>query len=612
VIVSVRPHYRWIAKEEWDPYAAMRRLIARLTNQLARRYDFTIRPDQWRDIATRLLSVPHVVEDDVVHALAPLLSAVTEHATEVVGEALSEATDAAARQELEALQRKFGRGMGAAFGPVSDLSLVAVSKQAARLVRHLESTDREALSLVITRGLEGGKHPYELMDDVRALVGLDPRYAVAVCNYENRLIARGLDRQVIREKVEAYAEKLRQLRAENIARTELITAANEARRSAWKVAEGEGLLPEFCIRRWVITPDDRLCPACMAMEGRKATIRGTYPGGVSGPPLHPGSCRCVEVLEEVDEEEYREVEGAAEEQEAAVYEALPPLRPANLDELAEGMTGRPEIEYHATRDAGIYTEPLVNKARVAVAKEILGDEALKQKFRDGMIRSGLWAKGTPVTTNSVARALNGWYDQWAGWSVNPRSLSLQRAVNRLFGLGVPDTLDGFHIDPADLWRWEECRRLDEAGLAAASEAVAEATYRVTQRKLREMGISEVTLFRGTKSEERTKLSPLSEAKVGSRPLSSWSADPTLAMSFAGNFEHSAVLVTRVPAERVWSMWSGSGWGYESGCESEFVLIGPRSGSFDRALAIRGDLANKDEDWVRLVRRRKAGEGRALG
>jgi SPP1 gp7 family putative phage head morphogenesis protein len=84
-------------------------------------------------------------------------------------------------------------------------------------------------------------------------------------------------------------------RAQTIARTEAMSAANRGQRDAWEAAQDEGLLPPGMRRVWIATSD--ACPSCEATDGETAPLHGTYPNGSEGPPLHP-NCRCTEGITE--------------------------------------------------------------------------------------------------------------------------------------------------------------------------------------------------------------------------------------------------------------------------------------------------------------------------
>jgi SPP1 gp7 family putative phage head morphogenesis protein len=80
-------------------------------------------------------------------------------------------------------------------------------------------------------------------------------------------------------------------RAEVIARTESMTAANAGQREGWDQAVEAGLLPEDATVSWIATDVDP-CPECEALDGVSRTLDGEYPSG-EFPPLHP-NCRCTE------------------------------------------------------------------------------------------------------------------------------------------------------------------------------------------------------------------------------------------------------------------------------------------------------------------------------
>lgn len=80
------------------------------------------------------------------------------------------------------------------------------------------------------------------------------------------------------------------LRADKIARTETMRAVNAGQSEAWEAALDEGYLDEGAMKVWIVTPDDRLCPECEAMDGETVPVDEEFDGG--DPPRHP-NCRCV-------------------------------------------------------------------------------------------------------------------------------------------------------------------------------------------------------------------------------------------------------------------------------------------------------------------------------
>lgn len=83
-------------------------------------------------------------------------------------------------------------------------------------------------------------------------------------------------------------------RAELIAHTETMAAANEGQRQSWQQAIEDGYLEAGLIREWIATADEVTCPICRELNGQRTKLDGWYPnGGADGPPAHP-RCRCTE------------------------------------------------------------------------------------------------------------------------------------------------------------------------------------------------------------------------------------------------------------------------------------------------------------------------------
>lgn len=74
-------------------------------------------------------------------------------------------------------------------------------------------------------------------------------------------------------------------RARAIAITETTRAAAQGSVIGF---EKSGVVQEA---EWVTVRDERVCPICGGLHGKRAPLRGTFPEGKSYPPAHPG-CRC--------------------------------------------------------------------------------------------------------------------------------------------------------------------------------------------------------------------------------------------------------------------------------------------------------------------------------
>lgn len=133
---------------------------------------------------------------------------------------------------------------------------------------------------------------------LRDRIGLDERSTTALANFERGLSEQGIKQATIDKRVSDYADRLRRQRAERIARTETLNAANLGQMYLWENAVRDGLLDVSRTKTmWIVTPDDRLCVLCRVMTGERGVIPfghtfDTPRGHVLAPPMHP-LCRCT-------------------------------------------------------------------------------------------------------------------------------------------------------------------------------------------------------------------------------------------------------------------------------------------------------------------------------
>lgn len=147
------------------------------------------------------------------------------------------------------------------------------------------------------RAYEQGWDKNVLGERIRMVVGLDVRRLNAVENFRQSLVDSGVPKGLARQRSKALASRLRADRANVIARTELAQLVGEAKRLAWERAKDEGRFDQYAVRIWHTHRDERLCPVCRPMNGKRAAVGKPYKSGVkAGPPAHP-NCRCWETLE---------------------------------------------------------------------------------------------------------------------------------------------------------------------------------------------------------------------------------------------------------------------------------------------------------------------------
>src|SRR5262245_1682568 len=182
------------------------------------------------------------------------------------------------------------------FTIVNPAAVRAAQTQGAALVTQVTRETQAAIRALVARAYQEGIPPRELAKLVESQIGLTTRQTQAALNYRATLADAGLTEEALAAKVDAYAAKLLHQRAELIARTETIAAANAGQRAAWETAAEQGLIdPDRTGRVWQAASDSRTCDVCDALDGQVVgfgepfmTIDGE---ALDGPPAHP-NCRC--------------------------------------------------------------------------------------------------------------------------------------------------------------------------------------------------------------------------------------------------------------------------------------------------------------------------------
>lgn len=174
--------------------------------------------------------------------------------------------------------------------------------RAARLIVEVGRETRRAVREIVSRAFSEGIPPREAARLIKDVVGLTSRQAGAVAGLRARLAAKGVRAAEVQRRTSRYASRLRRRRALTIARTETMAAANEGQRQLWLQAKASGYLSDQDRRRWVVTPDERLCEVCAPMRRATAPLAADTWTKVDGTvvtlplPAHP-NCRCTHVIE---------------------------------------------------------------------------------------------------------------------------------------------------------------------------------------------------------------------------------------------------------------------------------------------------------------------------
>ena len=183
-----------------------------------------------------------------------------------------------------------------AFSGKNPAARQAALQQGAMAIRQVSDETRLAIRALIAQGITDGIPPSRLARLIKQTIGLTARQARGVANLDTQLRLAGIRPGRVTKQVDAYRNRQIRRRARNIARTETMGALNRGKLEAGRQAVKDGLLdnPE---KRWVITPDERLCPLCSPVENETVPLEDSFSNGLDAPPRHP-RCRCTPSITE--------------------------------------------------------------------------------------------------------------------------------------------------------------------------------------------------------------------------------------------------------------------------------------------------------------------------
>lgn len=179
--------------------------------------------------------------------------------------------------------------------------------RAADLVTSIDDNNRLAIRYIINDSIAKGRTAMETATLLEKIIGLHPRWAQAVVNFDQRtfqsLLSQGVKGPAARAQTDTltkrYRDTLIRRRAEMIARTEIQTAQNMARQSAWDAGSRTGLVDGASMKRWMVAPSGSRrgapCDICASLNKTEVQWNQAFPTGHIMPPAHP-HCRCTAVL----------------------------------------------------------------------------------------------------------------------------------------------------------------------------------------------------------------------------------------------------------------------------------------------------------------------------
>ena len=235
---------------------------------------------------------------------------------------------------LGLLKQDAGLELGFSFNAVNPQVIEFLRRHDLAEVRGIDNKTRLGVLAIITKAQTDGLPPAAQARLLKKLVGLTPKQIKMVANFrtlleggEKAAVFRSALTRALRDHrfdatlisaiesgvklpsarvdqmVDRFGERMLAFRANNIARTETIRAANAGQQLLWRQMANQGIFArQDVVRVWIVTPDDRLCPICEPIPGMNpAGVELEQPfvspvGDIMHPPVHP-QCRCDTALD---------------------------------------------------------------------------------------------------------------------------------------------------------------------------------------------------------------------------------------------------------------------------------------------------------------------------
>lgn len=220
------------------------------------------------------------------------------------------------KSKLAGLNEKFARAYinGAKHAGVQDakyiMDLTKINQRAVeyaqtkvgKLIQAITDDVRQTVRDTVGRSMSGELTYTQVARQLKSSIGLHPKWADAVSKYEarqiERLLSEGETLTVATERASGlsarYADKLESLRAMTIARTEIITSANNGLIGNWQEAIDKGFAEAGSLKQWNAEPD--ACPDCAEIDDATAPLDEPFTYTDKGDPIYQPSyhpnCRC--------------------------------------------------------------------------------------------------------------------------------------------------------------------------------------------------------------------------------------------------------------------------------------------------------------------------------
>jgi len=308
---------------------------------------------------------------------------------------------------------------------VNENAVKWAAKYTNKMVTLITDETKAALRKVIASGIKEGRSIYDIGRQVRPLVGLNERQAMAVVHLRQRLIDKGVPLDTVMRRVERYSAKQLRYRGEMIARTETQRAIAAGTLKGYQQGDVEVVLFEAA---------SDACPVCSKYDGQKFRI-GAQPKSLKSAqyriPVHP-NCRCtwipqlpLKIPKPEKPPEAVPFERASLKERGERLKPIRNLMGSTSPVLCEDrITGKKYVVKHGASPEHAKNELLTNifykelgvPVPESYAVEINGRFALATEFKEGKLYNRL--RGEDLAKAKEALRKNFVADAWLGnWDV---------------------------------------------------------------------------------------------------------------------------------------------------------------------------------------------------
>ena len=170
--------------------------------------------------------------------------------------------------------------------------LAHLNRVLADLVTEITEEHKKVIRDIIIRSNRQTISDRELIDTIKRSTGLRADQLLASLNFQQRMLEKGKSPSEVERMTVAFEKRMLGKRADMIARTESMNAANEGQQIGWDKASRAGAFDRSTAQlQWITAQDDIVCPTCNAMNGKKRPYNGSWTVEIRQPIVRDGKVK---------------------------------------------------------------------------------------------------------------------------------------------------------------------------------------------------------------------------------------------------------------------------------------------------------------------------------